>query len=133
MMMVEEFANSTPCTLGDFSCAFRGADDDILAGHARALADIAGSIDWVKRDKIARTFPSALGRGPSALGGSFANVFGTSANVATGAGWMGLPLSGRLRCASRLRRSLGLAILTRGVLTPDRKCESKEHEEWCSE
>jgi hypothetical protein len=133
MVMVEQFANSPPCALGDFACALHSADADILTGHGRALADVAGGIERVKRDKVARTLPNSPGRRPSALGGSFADVSGAPADIATGAGLLGLLLGGILRCTGRLRRRLGLAVLTRGVLTPDGECESKNHEEWCSE
>jgi hypothetical protein len=130
MMMVEEFANSPPRALGDFSCALRGADANVLASHACALADIACGIEWVKRGKIACTFPNTLGRRSSALGRSFADISGTPANVSARAGWMGMSLGGRLGCTGGLGRGLGLAVLTRSVLGPDGKCESKEQDDW---
>ena len=123
--MVEYLANSPPCALGDFARALHSADADVLAGHGCALADIARSIERVKRDKIARTLPNPLGRRPSALGGSFADVSCTPAEIATGAGLPGLSVSGSLRCPSSLRWGLGLAVLTRSVLPPEGKCESK--------
>jgi len=86
MVMVEQFANSPPGSLGDFACALDSADADVLAGHCCALADIAGSIEWVKRDKVARTLPNPLGRRSTALGRSFADVSGAPADVSTGAG-----------------------------------------------
>ena len=138
MVMVEQFANSPPCSLGDFACALHSANADVLAGHGCPLADIAGGIERVKRDQVACTLPNTLGRRSSALGCSFTDVSSTPADVATGAGWMGLPLArslriGRLRCAGRLRRGLGLAVLARGVQAPDSKCESKRHDGKCSE
>jgi len=138
MVMVEDFANSLPCSLGDFACSLNSADADVLAGHACTLADIAGGIKRMKRDKIARTFPNTLGRRTSALCRSFADVSRTPADVSTRAGLTGLPLArslriGRQRCAGGLCRWLGLAVLTRGVLAPDCKCDSKKHEERCSE
>lgn len=140
MMMVEQFANSPPRALGDFACALDSADADVLAGHGCTLANIARGVKRVKRDKVARTFPNALGRRSSALGRSFADVSSAPANVATGAGWMGLPLARslrirRLRCVRRLRRGLGLAVLSGTVLSggvpaPGGKCESKEQDGW---
>jgi len=136
--MVEDFANSPTGALGDFACALNSADADVLARHGCTLADITRSIERMKRDKIARTFPNTLGRRSSALGGSFTDVPGALADVATGAGLMGLPLArslriGRQRCAGGLCRWLGLAVLTQGVLAPDCKCNSKKHEERFSE
>jgi hypothetical protein len=123
MVMVEYFPNSPACALGDFACALAGADADVFAGDGSALADIAGGFAWVKCGKVARTFPNTLARRSSALGGSFADVSSAVTDVATGAGWM------RLRCASGLRRGLGLVVLTRGVLAADGKCEREERAE----
>jgi hypothetical protein len=143
MVMVEQFANSPPSALRDFACALDGADADVLAGHGRTLADIASGVERMKRDKIARTLPNPLGRRPSALGRPFADVSSAPADVSARAALLGLPFArslriGRLRCAGRLRRGLGLAVLggnvlSGGVPAPDCKCESKKHEEWCSE
>jgi hypothetical protein len=69
----------------------------------------------VKGDKVARALPNPLGRRSSALGGSFANVPGAPADVATGAALV-LPLGRSLRCVGRLRHGLGLAALTGGIL-----------------
>jgi len=120
--MVQYFANSPTCPLGDFACALGGADADVLAGDSSAFSDIASGVEWVKCDKVARTFPNALGRRSSALGGSFADVSGAPTDVPTWAALMGLPLGGRLRCVGMLRRGLGLAGLTGGVLAADSKC-----------
>jgi hypothetical protein len=70
----------------------------------------------VKRDKVTRTLPDTLGRRSSALGGSFADVSGAPADIATGAALMGLG------CAGSLRRGLSLAVLTAGVPVADGKC-----------
>jgi hypothetical protein len=129
MAMVEYFANSPTCALGDFACAFGGADADVLASRGSAFADIARGVEWVKCDKVARTFPNTLGRRSSALGGSFADVSGASADVATGAALMGL-LGGRLRFVGMLRRRLGLAVLPASVLAADSKCECEDHDDW---
>jgi hypothetical protein len=126
MMMVEQFANSPPCTLGDSARSLDGANAYILAGHSCTLADIAGGVEGVKRDKVARTLSNSLRRRSSALGCSFADVSGAPANVAAGAGLMGLPLCGRLRCAGRLRWGLCLVVLTNGELAGE--CESNEHD-----
>jgi hypothetical protein len=75
----------------------------------------------MKRYKVARTFPNALGRRSSALGGSFADVSGALANVATSATFMRLLRGGRLRCICGLRRELALAVLTQGILAADDK------------
>jgi hypothetical protein len=130
MVMVEYFANSPTCALGDFACALGGSDADVFAGDGSAFGDIASGVDWVKCDKVARTFPNTLGRRSSALGGSFADVSGTLTDVATWAALMGLLLRRRLRCVGMLRRGLGLAVLTGGVLAPDGKCECEERNEW---
>ena len=129
MVMVEYFANSPTCALGDFACALGGANADVLTGDSRTLADIASGIDRVKGDKIARTFPDALGRRSSALGGSFADISGALTDVGTRAALMGLPLGGRLGRVSMLRRALGLAALTGCVLAADGKRESEERDE----
>jgi hypothetical protein len=130
MVMVEYFANSPTCALGDFACALGGADTDVLASDGSAFGDIASGVEWVECDKVARTFPDTLGRRSSALGGSFADVSGAPTDVATGAAMLGLLLGGRLRCVGMLRRGLGLAALTRGVLAADGKCESEERDYW---
>jgi hypothetical protein len=83
MVMVEYFANTPTCALGDFACALGGTDADILAGDSCTLANIASGVERVKCDQVARTFPNTLGRRPSALGGSFADVSGAATDVAT--------------------------------------------------
>ncbi len=128
--MVEYFANSPTCALGDFAGALGGSYADVLAGDSCTFTDIAGGVDRVKGDKVGRTFANALGRRSSALGGSFTDVSGAPADVATGAALMGLLRGGRLRCAGRLRRGLGLAVLTERVLAADSKCECKQRDEW---
>jgi len=47
VVMVKYFANTSTCTLGDFTCAFDGSDADVLAGDGRALAHIAGGVNRV--------------------------------------------------------------------------------------
>jgi hypothetical protein len=96
MVMVEYFADTATCTLRDFACALGGADADVLAGYGCTLAHVASRLERVKGDKIARAFPSTLGRRSSALGSSFADVPGASANVAAGAALLRLTLGGRL-------------------------------------
>jgi hypothetical protein len=97
MVMVEKFANSPPRAFRDFACTLRGADADILAGYGCAFADIAGRVERVQRDEVARTLPTTLGRRSSALGGSIANVSGAPADISARAGWMGLLIGGKLR------------------------------------
>ncbi len=130
MVMVEYFANTPTGALGDFACAFDGADADVLARDGSAFADIASGVEWVKCDKVACTFSNTLGRRSSTLGGSFADGSSASPDIATGTAMMGLLRGGRLRCAGRLRRGLGLAVLTRGVLAADGKCECDERDGW---
>jgi hypothetical protein len=74
MGMVEYFANSPTCALGDFACTFGGSNANVLAGDCSAFADIAGRVEWVKCDKVACTLPNTLGRRTGALRGSFADV-----------------------------------------------------------
>ena len=95
MVMVEYFANSLPCPLGDFACALDSADADVLAGDSSPFGHIAGGADWVKCDKVAGSFPDTLGRRSSALGGSFTDVAGAPADVAGGAALTGRLLRGR--------------------------------------
>ena len=132
MVMMEDLANSPTCAFGDFACALCGADADVLAGNGSAFPDVASRVEWVKFDKVARTFPNTLGRRSSALGGSFADVSGAPADVATGAVLMGL-LVGWLRFVGMLRRGLGLAVLPPSVLAADGKCESEQRDEWFRE
>jgi hypothetical protein len=126
--MVEYFANSPTCALRDFACALGGANADVLGGNGSAFAYIASSVEWVKCHKVARTFSNTLGRRSSAFGGSFPDISGASTDIATWASLMGL-----LRCVGRLRRALGLAVLTGDVLGADGKCESEERDEWLRE
>ena len=130
MVMVEYSANVPSCALGDFAGALGGADADVLAGDGCTLADIAGGVEWVKGDKVSSTFPNTLGRRSGALGGPFADVTGALTDVAAGAALMRSLLGGRLRCVGRMRRGLGLAVLTGGVLGADGKCEREERDEW---
>ena len=118
MAMVKYLANTPTCTFGDFSCSLGGANADVLASNGRTLSDIAGGVDGVKGDEIARAFPDTLGRCSGALGGTFADVSGTAANVTAGAALLGL--GRRLGCFSGLR-GLGLSVLARGVLATDGK------------
>lgn len=94
--MVEYFANTSTCALGNFACALGRADADILARDGSAFADIAGCVEWVKCDKVARAFPDTLGRCSCAFGGSFADVSSAPTGLTTGAALMGLLLRGRL-------------------------------------
>jgi len=130
VVMMEHFANTAACALGDFACTLRGAYADVLAGGRSAFADIAGGFHRVERDKVARSFPNPFGCRSSALGGSFADVPGTPAHFATRAAPMWLLLSGRLRCAGRLRRRLCLVALAAGIPAADGKCEDKERDRW---
>jgi hypothetical protein len=130
MVMVEYFANTPTCALGDFACTLGGCDADVLAGDGCTLGDTASGVEWVKCDKVNCTFPNTLCRRSSALSGSFADVSGAPTDVATGATLPGLLLGGRLRRVGRLRRGLGLAVLTGGFLDKDDKCEGEERDRW---
>jgi hypothetical protein len=126
MVMMEYFANTPACAPGDFACALRCADTDVLASVGSAFGDIAGGVGGVKSDQIARAFPNTLSRRSSTLRGSFADVSGASAHVATGAALMGMLLRGRLRCVGRLGLGLGLAVLTSGAQAAGGQCECQE-------
>jgi len=133
VVMVEDFADTPARALCDFACAPGGAHADILASGGSASADIAGGFGRVQGDQVARTFANAFGCRSSALCGSFADVSGAPAHVATGAGLMGLLLSGRLRCAGWLRRGLGLGVLATGVPAADGQRECEERDGWFEE
>jgi hypothetical protein len=111
--MVEYLANTPACSLGDFACSLGGADTDVLAGDDCTLSDIAGGVNGVEGDEIARTFPDTLGRCSGALGGAFANVSGAAAD---GAALLGL--GGWLGCFSGLG-GLRLGVLAGGALDAD--------------
>ena len=135
--MVEYFANTPACALGNFSSALAGANANILACFGTAFADIAGGFHWVQCNEVTGTFPNTLACRSSALGRSLADVSGAMTDVSAGAGWMRLLCSRRVRRVGTLRRSLGLAVLTRGALTggiladgvlaPNGQCERDEH------
>ena len=93
----------------------------------RRHADRGFGFRWVKRYKVARTLPHALGRRSSALGGSFADVSGAFTDVATGTGLIGLLSGGGLRCARGLLR-LRLAVLTEGALAGDGNSQYEDRE-----
>jgi hypothetical protein len=76
MVMVEYFANTPTCALGDFACTLGGSDADVLAGDGCTLGNTASGVEWVKCDKFDCTFPNTLCRRSSALSGSFADVSG---------------------------------------------------------
>jgi hypothetical protein len=90
VVMMEYVANSPTCALGDFACALCCANADVFARDGSAFGDIASGVEWVECDEVTRTFPNTLGRCSSTLGGSFADVSGAPADVATGAALMRL-------------------------------------------
>ena len=98
-------------------------------GDCCTLPDISSGVEWVKSDKVARTFPNTLSRRSSPLGGSFADVTAASADVPTGAALMGLLVGGRPRCVGRLLWGLGLAVLAVCVFAVEGKCECEEDDE----
>jgi hypothetical protein len=99
MAVVEDFADAATCALGDFACALRGTDADVLTGDACAFANIFRGSGRVKGDKIACAFTDTLGCSSGSLGGALADVAGSAADVTSGAAGLGLGL--------RLRGSLG--------------------------
>jgi hypothetical protein len=90
MAVVEDFADATTCALGDFACALRGTDADVLAGEARAFANVPGSVEGVEGDEVACAFADAFGRRSGSLGGALADVARSAADVTTGATGLGL-------------------------------------------
>jgi hypothetical protein len=125
MGMVEYFANTPASAFGNFACALSRADADVLAGNTCTLADIAGGVEWVQRNKVTRTFPNPFGRRSSALCGPFANVSGAPAYLATRAALLGL-LPGSPRRIGSLWCRLGLAVLTEDILAADGNCECQK-------
>ena len=93
MAVVEDLADAATCTLGDFACALRGTNADVLAGDACAFADVFRGSDGVEGDEIAGAFANALACGTRSLGGTFADVAGSAADVTAGAARLGLGLS----------------------------------------
>jgi hypothetical protein len=90
MAMVEDFSDPATCSPGDFACALRGTDADVLAGDGCTFADVAGGVDGVEGDEIAGTFADALGCGSCSFGGAFADIAGSAADVTSGAAGFGL-------------------------------------------
>jgi hypothetical protein len=145
MVMVEYFANTPACSLGDFARALGRANADILASSHCSFAHIASGVEWVKGDQVARTFPNPFGCRSGALGGSLADVSSPFTDLAAGAALLALLLGGRLlgagwrlgcgrlRCVRRLRRGLGLALLTGYVLAVECKYEREEPDGWFGE
>jgi hypothetical protein len=95
MAMVKYLANTPTCTFGDFACSLGGANADVLASNGRTLSDIAGGVEGVEGDEIARTFPDSFGCGTGALGGSFADVSCAACEAFNGYG--AVAITGELR------------------------------------
>lgn len=133
MVMVEDFADTTTCALGNFAGALGCADADVLTSDGCTLADIRGGADWVKGDKVSRTFSNPLGCRSRAFSGSFADVSRAPADLATRAAFVRLPLGGGMGCAGRLGWRLGLAVLGGGIVTADSQYECEEHDSWFKE
>jgi hypothetical protein len=131
MAMVEYLANAPTCALGYFACSLGGTDANVFAGDDCTLSDIASGVDGVEGDEIASTFPNTLSRCSGTLGGPFADVSGTAADVAAGTALLGL--GGRLGCFGRLRRGLGLGVLAGGVLDADGEGQGEERDGWDGE
>jgi len=90
MAVVEDLADAATCALGDFACALSGTNANVLAGYACAFADVASSVEGVEGDEIASAFADTLGCGSGSLGGTFADVARSAADVTTGAAGLGL-------------------------------------------
>ncbi len=101
MAVVEDFADAATCALGDFACALSGTDADVLAGDARAFADVFRRSDGVKGNEIAGAFADALGCRSGSLGGTLADVAGPAADITTRTAGL------RLGCGLRLGGCLG--------------------------
>jgi hypothetical protein len=119
--MVKYPADTPASTLGNFAGPLDGTHADILTRNRCTLSDVAGSVERMKSNQIARTLPNALGRRSSAVGSPFADVSGTAANVTAGTALVSLGrlrgLCVRLRCLSRLR----LSFLATGIRGADGK------------
>jgi hypothetical protein len=89
MTVVEDFADSSTCPLGDFGCALARSHADVLTGNACALADAACGVDGVQSYKIAGTFADTLGCSSGSLSGTLANVARSAAEVTAGAAGLG--------------------------------------------
>ena len=100
MAVVEDFADAATCALGDFACALSGTDADVLAGDARAFADVFRGSGGVEGNEIAGAFADALGCLSGSLGSALADVACSAANITAGAArlglWFGLRLGGVL-------------------------------------
>jgi hypothetical protein len=130
MAVVEDFADAAACALGDFACALRGADADVLARNACAFADVFRGSDGMEGDEIAGAFADALGCLSGSLGRALADVAGSTADVTAGAAGLGLGL--------RLGGGLGLDRWVLGVLGVNvlgAECEryGEEREGWDGE
>jgi hypothetical protein len=122
VVMVKEFANTPPGALGDFACSLGGTHAHILARNHRAFSYIAGGVDRVQGDQIARAFSYSLGCCANALGCPFAHIARTAANLAPGAVFLllgvafglfspGLGLCFRLRLGGLLNLGIWLSRL----------------------
>jgi hypothetical protein len=96
MAMVEDLADAATCALGYFACALSGTDTYVFSGYNRAFANIAGRVEGVESDKIAGTFAETFGCRSGSLGGAFADIASSAADVTAGAAglwlWPGLGL-----------------------------------------
>jgi hypothetical protein len=90
MAVVEDFADTATCALGDFACALGGTDTDVLACDACAFADVFRGSSGVEGDEIAGAFADALGCRSGSLGSALADVAGSAAYVTAGASGLGL-------------------------------------------
>jgi hypothetical protein len=127
MVMMEDPANSPTCAFGNFACSLCGTNAHVLPGNGGTLADIAGGVDGVESNQVARTFADTLGRRSSAFCGSFADVSSTAANVSAGAALLGLRLGRRLGCVGGQRE---LSVLARSVLAAEDKGQGEKRDKW---
>ncbi len=110
MAVVEDFSDTATCALGNFSGALSGTYADVFSGDCCALTDVAGGVEGVEGDEVSGAFSDAFGCGSCSLGGAFADIAGTAANVTTGTAGLGL-WRGLSLCGGWRGRGLGLAAL----------------------
>jgi hypothetical protein len=101
MTVVEDLAYTSTCALGDFACALDCSDSHVFAGYSCALAYVARGVNGVECNEIAGAFANAFGCRSGSFGSAFADVAGSTSDVASGAAWLLLGLrafgGGRLR------------------------------------
>ena len=80
----EDLLDASAGTFDNFAGAFGSAHAHILAADDCAFADLARAVERMQRDNIADTLPGVFCSGAHASTGTFADVPGATAHVATG-------------------------------------------------